>query len=99
MFETLGEWERRTGFERVQGDIDALPEVDEPATTTTLPEPEADTVVLLERAYAGLRVELLYDGDGVAIRVTEGEGRPVVQPVPGADAFDAFNHPYCYLPV
>ena len=66
------------------------------------------TVSLLERSYAGLRVEVLYERTApigpaltpfnVSLLVQEGEREPRVVKIDPAKARDAFDHPYCYLP-
>lgn len=52
---------------------------------------------LLEREYAGLRVEIvLLDEGGIALKLQDSQSTRL-KPIPGEAAFDAFHHPYCYL--
>lgn len=60
-----------------------------------------DVRPLMEREYAGLRVELVLVAGGLIIRVTEGLGTPdereLVGNVPNSEAHEAFAHPYLYV--
>lgn len=92
---TIADWERDR-FHRATADaIAALPEADEPDVAVETP---SDAVSLLERSYAGLKVEILFQDPVVSLLVQEGEREPRVVEIEPARALDAFNHPYCYLP-
>ncbi len=68
--------------------VEVVPKVDEGPTP----------VVLLERDYAGLRVEIGWHPDlGVTLFVQEGEQVGKVCTVEPEKAFDAFDHPFLYL--
>ena len=95
---TIDGWERDR-FHRATADaISALPETVEPEHVAPA---KTEYGALLEREYAGLRVEIGYHPKlGVTLFVQEGgpdaPGRLVE--IDPAKALDAFNHPYCYLP-
>ena len=55
--------------------------------------------VLLEREYAGLKVEIHYGRKTkkLALCVQEGLNAPIVKALEPDSVFDAFNHPYLYV--
>ena len=71
-----------------------------PVTEEALSIPEDfSAVTLLERDYAGLRVELnLSEAGHLSLLVREGLDDPQIVSIPPDKGLDAFNHPYCYLP-
>ena len=94
--ETLGDWERRRGYEATEDEIEGLPEIDVEPVTTLVDGP----LVLMDRSCGGWKVQLQLTGDGrVVIRVQPGEGQRTLSAfVPSEHALDAFEHPFCYLP-
>lgn len=63
---------------------------------------EPESVELDSRQAAGVLVELRLSTAPISgvvfLRVTEGEGEPVIVGIPPSRARDAFDHPYLYLP-
>jgi hypothetical protein len=96
---TIADWEREAFSARTADEIDALPETEEPPVTTGLNAP-AHTV-LMDRSSGGWATELRLQADGtVVIAARQGfDGKFATAVIDGANALDAFDHPYCYLPV
>lgn len=96
--ETIGDWERRRGFDLVEEQIADLPETAEPVVQ--LPEARVENrlcVALLGRVTAGLGVQLLWDprsGDTFVTCTLDGQCETFqVEP---EEAREAFLHPFAY---
>lgn len=99
MSETLGQWEERTGYERLAKEIADLPETERGEVVLVPALPISDPITLMEREHSGLRVELRWnrETDSTSVVVTLGDETTGAY-VPKDKALDAFNHPYVYLP-
>lgn len=53
---------------------------------------------LLERTNAGLTVEVIYGNDNLVLSVIDGDMSPIIFPIEKDCVFDAFDHPFFYMP-
>ncbi len=54
--------------------------------------------LLHSRSNTGLTIELHYGNDKLALSVIDGNYDPITFPVNPENAFDAFYHPFFYMP-
>lgn len=91
MSTTIAGWEHDTAIAGLERAYESSP----------ADEPEPD-VTLLERQSAGLRVELRLSRSPISgvvyLLVQDGTDAPMTVGIPPAQARDAFDHPFAYLP-
>ena len=95
--ETIDQWQRRTGFERVAEDILSLPETCERDIVLDDIAERPHLEALVGRMTAGIAVQLLWQPASGAtyVSVVWGDRDETFEVAP-VDALEAFYHPFVY---